>query len=316
MFLINLYHWRGFQANLATNTSPVLEFVNLLVSHPSGLRYRMHAINPALEAEYNNRTLVPEHPAIFERWRRASATLRETTPCSLDVSYGAAPLQNLDIFHATNPRGTVIFIHGGYWRNLDKADFSFVARPFIDADLSVVMINYRLCPSVSISDAVDDCRDALAWILINGSAHDLPVERIALTGHSAGGHLVSMLYATEWDARQCNGACIIGGMALSGLYDLEPLLQCSMNVDLKLDHHAAHAVSPIKLQSTLAVPLHLAVGADESNAFISQSRQLSAAWPQICDTPEIVETANHFTVVDLFAQPTHQTCQRVLRLFD
>ena len=275
----------------------------------------MHAINAALEAEYNNRTLVPEHPAIFERWRRASATLRENTPCSLDVSYGAAPLQNLDIFHATNPRGTVIFIHGGYWRNLDKADFSFVAGPFIDAGLSVAMINYRLCPSVPISDVVDDCRNAFAWILTNGSAHNLQLTRVALTGHSAGGHLVSMLYATDWAARGCDPGGVVGGMALSGVYDLEPLLQCSMNIDLKLNHHTARAASPIKLVPTLAVPLHLAVGGDESPAFVAQSRQLAAAWPHLCDTPEVVASANHFTIVDSFARASHQTCQRVLRLF-
>jgi arylformamidase len=142
------------------------------------------------------------------------------------------------------------------------------------------------------------------------------VERIALTGHSAGGHLLSMLYATDWAARQCDSSCIVGGLALSGVYDLDPLLQCSMNADLKLNHHTARAASPVKLDATLAVPLHLAVGALESRAFRNQSRQLSAAWPQICATPEELDGANHFTIVDLFAQPAHQTFQRVLRLFN
>ena len=164
----------------------------------------MQSINPALEAEYDNRALVPEHPAIFERWRRESRVLREITPCMLDLAYGTEPRHKLDVFPAKDPRGTLVFIHGGYWRSLDKSDFSFVAKPFVDAGLSVVAINYRLCPSVHISDVVEDCRQALAWIITNGPTHDLPVERIALAGHSAGGHLVAMLYATEWHRRQCD----------------------------------------------------------------------------------------------------------------
>ena len=276
----------------------------------------MPPINPALEAEYNNRALVPEHPAIFERWRRESASVCASTPCTLDLAYGDQPHHKLDLFHATNPRGTVVFIHGGYWRSLDKSDFSFLAKPFVDAGLSVAAINYRLCPSVPLSDVVEDCRLALAWIIANGGTHSLPVERIALAGHSAGGHLVAMLYATDWQQRQCDCACIIGGMALSGVYDLAPLLACSMNADLKLDDPLAQANSPIHLVPTLTVPLHLAVGAEESRAFQTQSRQLAAAWPNICETPEEVKNANHFTVVDFFAQPAHQTFLRVLRLFD
>ena len=276
----------------------------------------MHTIDPALEAEYNNRVLVPEHLAIFERWRRDSANVRASTPCTLDLAYGDQPRHKLDLFHATNPRGTVVFIHGGYWRTLDKSDFSFLARPFVDAGLSVAAINYRLCPTVGISDVAEDCRQALMWIIANGDAHNLPVDRIALTGHSAGGHLVAMLYATDWQQRLCDVSCIIGGFALGGAYDLAPLLACSMNADLKLDEQTAHANSPIHFVPTLTVSLHLAVGAAESSAFRTQSRLLAAAWPTICDTPEEVENANHFTAVDFLAQPTHSTFQRVVRLFD
>ncbi len=275
----------------------------------------MHTLNPALEAEYNNRVLVPDHLAIFERWRRDSASFRDRTPCTLDIAYGEEPLNKLDFFRAKNSRGTVIFIHGGYWRSLDKADFSFVAKPFIDAGLDVALINYRLCPSVRISEAAGDCRQALVWIIENGGAHDMSVDRIALAGHSAGGHLVAMLYATDWQQLRCNVGNVIGGIALSGVFDLEPLIHCSMNADLQLNHHTARAASPVKLVPTLTMPLHLAVGAGESRAFREQSHLLAAAWPDICGTPEEVENANHFTVVDHFAQPAHQTCLRVVGIF-
>ena len=130
----------------------------------------MQTVNSALEAEYNNRVLVPDHLTIFERWRHDSIHFRETTPCMLDIAYGSEPRHKLDLFHAKNPRGTVVFIHGGYWRSLDKSDFSFVAKPFIDAGLSVAAINYRLCPGVPTSEVAEDCRLALTWIIANGGA--------------------------------------------------------------------------------------------------------------------------------------------------
>ena len=276
----------------------------------------MPPVNAALEAEYNNRALVPEHPAIFERWQRDSAALREATRCTLALPYGSEPRQQLDLFHATNPRGTVVFIHGGYWRSLDKSMFSFVAKPFLAAGLSVAMINYRLCPSVAIDVIVDDCRQALAWLITNGRAHKLPVDRIALAGHSAGGHLVAMLYATDWQRLDIDTSGLIGGIALSGVYDLDPLLECSMNADLHLNHHIARANSPITRAPALTVPLHLAVGANESRAFVNQSQLLAQAWPQICAKPDEVENANHFTIMDLFSQAPHPIYQCLLKLFD
>ena len=161
----------------------------------------MPAIDPALERDYNNRALVPEHPAIFERWRSASAAFRSNADADFDLRYGIADRHRLDLFRAPRAHGTVVFIHGGYWRSLDKADFSFVAAPFIASGLSVVALNYRLCPTVRVGEIIADCQGALAWLLAEGRRFGIPVDRIALTGHSAGGHLVSMLFATDWPQR-------------------------------------------------------------------------------------------------------------------
>ena len=263
----------------------------------------MSAIDPTLEREYNNRALVPEHPAIFERWRGASAAFRAHADADLDVPYGPADRQRLDLFRAPRARGTVVFIHGGYWRSLDKADFSFVAAPFIARGLCVAAFNYRLCPAVGIEEIIDDCRSALAWLLAEGPQHGMAVGRIALTGHSAGGHLVSMLVATDWRQRGLDPACMVGGAALSGVADLEPLLKCSMNEDLRLDATTARLVSPVYHRCWLSAPLHLAVGADESPAFRAQTRQLQRVWPATCGTVEEVTGCNHFTIVDDFVRP-------------
>ena len=208
-----------------------------------------------------------------------------------------------------------MFIHGGYWRSLDKADFSFVAAPFIASGLSVAAINYRLCPVVGVDEVIADCRSALTWLLTHGPQHGLPVDRIALTGHSAGGHLVSMLFATDWRQRGIDPTCIVGGVSLSGVADLEPLLKCSMNEDLRLDAPSARMVSPVYHRCWLSVPLYLAVGADESAAFRAQTRQLQRVWPASCGTVEEIAGCHHFTVLDDFVRTESKGFRFVSSLF-
>ncbi len=276
----------------------------------------MTTVDPTLEREYNNRALVPEHPAIFEQWRRHSAAFRANANAELDIAYGEDVLQRLDLFHAANARGTAVFIHGGYWRSLDKSDFSFLAAPFVADGISVAIINYRLCPVVAIKDVIEDCRSAFMWLMANGPAHRLPMARIALTGHSAGGHLVSMLFATDWLARGIDMKCVVGGVALSGVFDLAPLRHCSMNDDLQLDVATAYALSPINLRNHIEAPLYLAVGGDESAAFIAQTQSLNRAWPTACTVTEIIESRNHFTIVEELANRACAPFQFVRKLFD
>ncbi|MEO8104475.1 MAG: alpha/beta hydrolase [Betaproteobacteria bacterium] len=275
----------------------------------------MPVFDPVLEREYNNRALVPEHPAIFDRWRGASAAFRATADADLDLPYGPDGRHRLDLFRAPGARGTVIFIHGGYWRSLDKSDFSFVAAPFIAEGLSVAAFNYRLCPAVGVEAIIGDCRAALAWLLAEGPRHGAPVDRIVLAGHSAGGHLVAMLFATDWRQRGMDPACIAGGVSLSGVADLEPLLKCSMNEDLRLDATTARLVSPVFQRCRLSVPLYLAVGADESPAFRAQTRHLQRVWPTNCPQVEEIAGCNHFTVLDDFVRVESRGYQFVSGLF-
>ena len=277
---------------------------------------KMHAVDEALERQYNNQMLVPDHAIIAAHWQEDSRAFRARADSARDLAYGPAERHRLDIFHATNPRGTVVFIHGGYWRARDKADFSFVAAPFVEAGLSVATINYRLCPNVRVADVIDDCRLALAWLVANGAQHNVPVDRIALSGNSAGGHLVSMLFATDWPARGVDASVIVGGAAMSGVFDLTPLLHCSMNADLRLTSKGdAHAVSPAHLQPQVAAPLYLCVGADESEAFRQQTRLLHNAWPANCPQVDEVAGCNHFTIVNHFAHTNSGAFQFIDGLF-
>ncbi len=269
-------------------------------------------IDPVLDTLYATRTGVPEHPQIFIRWAEQAAQTRRRLKGSCNLAYGPHRLQTVDLFPAETPGRLAIFIHGGYWRSMDKDDFSFIADPYVAAGISVAMVNYRLCPEVAIADIADDCRAAMAWIFRHAGEYGVATERAVLLGHSAGGHLVAMMHATDWQSHGVDAATFRGGLALSGIYDLSPLLAITVNDDLRLDAGTAQQASPIHHTPRLKVPLHLAVGGRESSEFIRQSTLLAPAWPGVASAAEILADLNHFTIVDHLADPASSLFRRTL----
>ena len=272
-----------------------------------------------VEREYNLRAAFPDHPQWFARWAADSAAARARLDSHLDVRYGSGPKQTLDLFPAANARGTLLFIHGGYWRALDKAEHSFVAPPLVASEISVVVINYDLCPDVAIARIVDECREAVAWVLREGSRYGLSMRRLVVSGHSAGGHLAAMLVATDWRARGLPADTLRGAFVISGVFDLEPLVQVSFNVDLKLDAGRAYLVSPIHLQPRVPVPVVIAAGGDETSEFIRQSWLLWERWPE-CHPPGrrgplLLPGKHHFSVISDLADPASELVREALALF-
>ncbi len=271
-------------------------------------------IDPVLDALYATRTGVPEHPQIFIRWAEQAAQTRQRLDGAFNLAYGPHRLQTVDLFPA-GPRssgGLAIFIHGGYWRSMDKDDFSFIAEPYIAAGISVALVNYRLCPEVAVADIVADCRAAIAWIFQHTGEYGITADRAVLLGHSAGGHLVAMMYATDWRQHGVDASVFRGGVGLSGIYDLNPLLSIAVNDDLRLDAEAARQASPIHHAPQLGAPLHLAVGGRESSEFIRQSTLLAPVWPRVASSADVLDQLNHFTIVDHFADPASALFQRTL----
>jgi arylformamidase len=195
----------------------------------------------------------------------------------------------------------LLFIHGGYWRALDKDDHSFVAPAFVEEGIGVAVINYDLCPNVSIAHIVEECRQAVAWLWREGTSHGMPVDRLFIAGHSAGGHLVAMLYATDWRRYGVPVDAICGGLSISGVFDLEPLLQVSFNADLKLDSGKARAMSPIHCAAEVRAPLLLAVGGGETSEFSRQSWLLWERWPECrpaaAHSPLFIAGRHHYSVM-------------------
>jgi arylformamidase len=269
-----------------------------------------------VEREYNNRALVPDHPAYFARWERDSAYVRRTVECEIDVAYGPDARHRIDLFPAREARGTLVFIHGGYWRSLDKWMFSWLAAPYVAAGIGVAMPNYRLAPAVSIDDIVDDAIAVTNWLMREGAKHRMATGRVVLSGHSAGGHLTAALFATPPARFQFDARHIAGGVPISGIVDFAPMMRFSFNADFKLDLEAVRRLNLARRDPTLAAPLVVAVGGDESSEFQRQSRLLAQSWgPQVREL-QVLPGYNHFSVVDAFAERGQPLHNATLALFD
>lgn len=273
-----------------------------------------------VERGYNNRAAVPDHPHWFERWAKASAEARERYRPTPDLRYGPGPKETLDLFLPAGPaRGTLVFIHGGYWRALDKAEHAFVAGPFVEQGLAVAVTNYDLCPAVTIATIVDEQRRALAWLVRDGAKHGANAARVVVAGHSAGGHLAAALLATPASAFGLARHPVHAAVSLSGVHDLTPLVQFSFNADFRLDEAEARRVSPVFAKPATAAPIVAAVGGDETGEFLRQTQLLWEAWPANRppgdDGPLVVAGKNHFSVVFDYAYAQSDLAKRTLALF-
>jgi arylformamidase len=262
----------------------------------------VRVINDMLEAEFALRKRHPERETIYDDHRRRSAIVRAGSDCMLDQRYGIGARCLLDIFPAGGRAPVLFFIHGGYWRALDKSYVSFIAEPFRDAGLTVVMPGYDLVPAVRVSAIVDQIRTAFNWVVERAAP-----ERIIVAGHSAGGQLAAML-ALDQAAR--GGGPIVGLAGVSGVFDLRPLLRTSINVDLMLSTQEAAEASPLlRLNAlpteTALVPLLGIVGGDETQGFKLWTADFVAAWRARGAPADLAEIAgrNHFTILDALAEP-------------
>jgi arylformamidase len=271
-----------------------------------------------LSRAYNNRELVPDHPQYFARWTEASVRARSTMTCYLDRRYGEASGETIDLFPARKGDGTcMMFIHGGYWRSLDKQDFSFLAPAWVDAGVSLAVVNYDLCPKVTLEEIVRQMLRASRWLWLHAEDYGMDQDRLYVSGHSAGGHLTAMLMSALWpvfDARLPKDLWK-GGLAISGLYDLRPLLQVDwLNADLKLDEAAALKCSPAFLPPATRAPVMTCVGGDESSEFLRQNALLGERWRAAFAGDIPMPGTNHFSVLDGLAQRSSALFEGARRL--
>lgn len=274
---------------------------------------------------YNNRALVPEHPEFLANWARMSAAARAAAKhAQIDLAYGEGPREVLDIFPADVPKAPVLgFVHGGYWRSLDKRDHSFIAPAFTQKGVCVVMPNYPLCPGtdahpVTIPDIALRLVKALAWTWRHIAEHGGDPSRITVAGHSAGGHLAAMLLACDWKtvAPDLPVDLVRNALAVSGLYDLRPLRKTPFLGDsLRLGEADATRASPALWKAPARGEIFAVVGENESDEFVRQNMLIRAAWGAkrvpVCET---LPGLHHFSVVDALADPAHALHGRAMEL--
>jgi arylformamidase len=256
------------------------------------------------EAEYNNSARVPEAPAISARWAEASQILRASARADFDVPYGPDPRQRYDFYMPPRASGNepmAVFIHGGYWQWRDRKDFAFTAAGALANGVAWAMPSYRQCPAVRIADIVADMQTFLVHLWQRTG------RRAVVTGHSAGGHLTAALLATDWSRFEGVPADLLRmGYAISGVFEVAPLVGTSIGTALHETAESALAVSP----RFGAMPpqdrwLTAAVGGNESGEFIRQSVDMARHWSAagIAAEAVIIPGANHFTVIDDLARP-------------
>jgi arylformamidase len=273
-----------------------------------------------LEAQYNNRARVVDAAAILARWARASALARDASPNRrLDLRYGDGPGETLDLFPAAAPGAPVlVFIHGGYWRALDKSDHSFIAASFVADGATVVVPNYALCPAVTIEQIAMQMVRAVAWTWRHVAEHGGDPTRIAIAGHSAGAHLAAMLLSCRWKqvADDLPLRPLSGALAISGLYDLEPVRRTPfLQSDLRLTPAQVARLSPAFFPRPKGGTLYATVGGNESDEFLRHNQLIRDQWgPTTVPVCETLAGSDHFTVLDSLADPAGRLHQLALRL--
>ncbi|MCL4747490.1 MAG: alpha/beta hydrolase [Burkholderiaceae bacterium] len=268
--------------------------------------------------EYNNRALVPEYAQHLERWAEAARHARSVKMGLLDLYYGATSNECIDLFPCNaHDAPLLVYIHGGYWRALEKSDFSWVAPPFVERGINVAVIDYDLAPAVSVRTITLQTLRAIEWLWRGAPRYGYDADRIFVCGHSAGGHLSAMAMSALWPALAPDlpADLIKGAIAVSGLYDLEPIMHASfLNADLKLDAESAFAASPAWMPPATGAPLITAVGELESSEFHRQNRLIGERWRANLRADVPLPQRNHFTAMDALAEPGQALFEATLAL--
>jgi len=269
--------------------------------------YRDFQNQAQIDAQYNPSLALPDPAAPGRHFVAQSERARSQLRCVLDVPYGPTREETLDIFPADAPNAPVfIFIHGGYWRALSSKEFSSVALGLQPLGITSVVINYALAPRVTIDEITRQCRAAAAWTLRNIQNYGADPTRVAIGGHSAGGHLTAMCLQTPWqDEYGLPQDPFAAALLFSGLYDIEPLRYSYLQPQIQLDDGIVKRNSPAFMARPCSTPAWITWGGNESTEFARQATIFDAAWKASCNSSELrpIDGTDHFTVIGGLEDP-------------
>ena len=262
------------------------------------------------EVEYNNRARVPENPSLIAGWARDAAAYSERC-APRSFSYGPGARNTIDLFPGDDEGPIVAFIHGGYWQALDSSFFSHLAGGLNAHGVSVAIPSYDLCPDVTVDHIIQQMRTASRELARLGRP-------LVISGHSAGGHLAACMLATDWPAFDASlpEDLVIAAYAISGLFDLGPLVETSINNALGLDHAAARVASPLFWNVPARGSLDAVVGENESSEYLRQSRTIVDIWGAagVATRFGTIPNANHFTAIAPLADANSAMVARLTEL--
>ncbi len=269
--------------------------------------YREFETQAQIDAQYNPSVHLADPAAPGKHYVARSALARQSLHCVLDLSYGPTLVETLDIFPAQAPHAPVfVFLHGGYWRALSSKEFSCVALGLQPLGITTVVVNYALCPTVTLDEITRQARAAVAWTKRNIGAYGGDPARIALGGHSAGAHLTAMCLQTRWvEDYGLPSDPLAAAVLVSGIYDIEPLRYSYLQPMIQLDDGLIRRNSPMFGVRPCKTPIWVNWGSQESPEFARQSSSFMAAWQGAGNTGELsaLPGADHFLAIHGFEDP-------------
>ena len=269
-----------------------------------------HYNTEQLNDQYNTRLHEPDYANYFDRWERLSRQTAEQNIILKDIPYGEHEKERLDIFPSKMHQSkTLIFIHGGYWHLLDKTMFHFLAGHFLNYNVTTVLINYPLAPRASMDEIVTACRKALRWLHDNMVRFNGDPAELYLLGHSAGGHLASMMLVSA------EAKFVRAMISLSGLFRLEPVMLSYLNDSIGMDLENAIKNSPVFLNPVNDCPLLLFTGTEETDEFKAQTKELCHSWKSKNSNIAYLEVPqkNHYSILDAVVEKNSTLRAAIIR---
>lgn len=277
----------------------------------------------ALNAQFMPRIAVPDHENWINEDLAASSALRREFAAAgraqLDRRYGPGPRQLLDIFPADRPGAPIlIWMHGGYWRALSKEHYTSIAPTFVAAGAAVVLVGYDLCPSLTLTDLLAETRAAIRWVSVHAAEMHGDASRLFLAGNSAGAHICAMALQHDWSADEVSTDSIRGAALITGIYDLSPVPRLPVQAEVRLTQKEVEALSPLHLPIRSQAPAIVAVGADEPDLWIAQSRDYARKLERAAVPHQlmVIPGRHHFSITRDLTDPSTDLARAIVDLLN
>lgn len=274
----------------------------------------MHYTQAELDRNYDQRTWDPESAKYIQRYPIEAAAARKAL-ANRTFSYGSNPDETLDVFYSQHRSPTVVFVHGGAWRNFDKSDFSYIATQFVRAGYHFVIVNFSKLPGVRLPEVVDQIRRAVVWVDKNRAQFRGGEGRLYLCGHSSGAHLSAVVLTTDWS--ECGSPSNpIGGAALiSGSYDLQPALLSKRGAYISVTAEETRDLSPMFRADQIGCRVLVAYAEKDTDEFRRQSEQFACALHRHRKLygKVVIAGLGHFAILDDLCRPGSDLLQNIVR---